>query len=72
MLVGGELDEMVNILEAGACIAGIPDGTATRTESIAQLPLIRHSCVPDIPSHAQRGFPAQPGKPTPLARVRRR
>ena len=72
MLVSGELNETVNVLEASACIAGIPDGTATRTESIAQLPLIAHSCVPEIPFHAQRGFPEQPGKPTPLGRGRRR
>jgi hypothetical protein len=37
---------MVNVLEAGACIAGIPDGTATRTQSIAQLTLLRTHVLP--------------------------
>ena len=46
MLIGGELNEMVNVLEAGTCIAGITDSAATRTESIAQLPLIDTHVAP--------------------------
>jgi hypothetical protein len=46
VLIRSELNEMVNVLEAGTYIANIPDGAATRTELIAQLALLDTHVLP--------------------------
>ena len=72
MLICGEFGEMVDVLGAGACVSGIPEGTAPGAESVAQLDAAPHSCASGLLSRAQRGFPERPGMPTPLVRGRQR
>ena len=46
MLICGEFGEMVDVLGAGARIARMSEGLATRSQSIAQLTLLHIHVLP--------------------------